>query len=463
VRSWLASLVVALVGCAQARSPVHGSYVYRYPDGSTVPVDLSEYTFQAYVSDGTGFTAYPDAPVAGTADGTFEIRDVPDGPILVRRSVPGYFGQFTAYDGHDVRETWDVLGRPDAVPSSSSTRLRLDATGLAAWQPADRLLLDCFGNASEIADPKLTPSLAASATAIHASLAWGNAYSWGPSGGAYLMDPSAGDALLVTHETAHTTGDLTTWTLAQTLAASAPAQVDGESATVTGSFADVEPTARLTATVRGDGLAGTLPPGTLPGELQVSLLVGPGTSHGAQLGPELAAFWTSNATEAATTTLHYGNPFDPSWTPIVTATYAATRPLHVPGRGIDPVSYAAFSETRPLDGDSYLFEPLAPLGPVTIDGASVDDGAVTVPHSQSVLVDFAQPPDGTSGRLIVWEPESQSQVAYIAFDRAPVELPPDIFENGGRYALQIEVTADDGHGRIRSAGTYTDLFTITAQ
>ena len=461
MRSWL--LAVALVGCAQDRSSVHGSYVYRYPDGSTVPVDLSAYTFQAYVSDGTGFTAYPDSPVAGTTDGTFEIRDVPDGPVLVRRSFPGYFGQFSAYDDHEVHETWDVLGRPDAVPSGSSTRLRLNANGLAAWRPADRLVLDCFGNASEIADPQLTPSLAANATEIHASLAWGNAYSWGPSGGAYLMDPAAGDALLVTHETAHTTGDLTTWSLTQTLDATAPAQVNGQSSTVTGAFADVEPTARLTATVRGDALAPTLPPGTLPGELRVSLLVGPGTEHGAQLGPELAALWSSNATAAATATLHYGNPFDPSWTPLVTATYAATRPVHAPGRGVSPVSYAAFSETRPLDGDSYLFQPLSPLGTVTIDGAPLDDGAVTVPHSQSVFVDFAQPPEGTSGRLIVWEPESLSQAAYVTFDRAPVELPPDIFENGGSYALQIEVTADDGNGRVRTAGTYTDLFTITAQ
>ena len=100
---------------------------------------------------------------------------------------------------------------------------------------------------------------------------------------------------------------------------------------------------------------------------------------------------------------------------------------------------------------------------MTIDGAPLDNGAVTVPHSQSVFVDFVQPPEGTSGRLIVWEPESLSQAAYITFDRAPVELPPDIFENGGSYTLEIEVTADDGHGRVRTAGTYTDLFTITAQ
>ena len=285
MRSWLVPLLVALVGCAQDRSPVRGTYVYRYPDGSTVPVDVSAYTFQAYVSDGTGFSAYPAAPVAGTADGTFEIPDVPDGPVLVRRSFPGYFGQFTAYDDHEVIETFDVLGRPDAQPSSASTRLHLDANGLAAWHAGDWLVLDCFGNASEIADPKLTPALAANATAIHASVAWGNAYSWGPSGGAYLMDPAAGDALLVTHETAHTTGDLTTWSLTQTLDASAPAQVDGQSATVSGAFADVDPTARLTATMRGDALAPTLPPGTIPGEQRVSLLVGPGTRTAPSSGP----------------------------------------------------------------------------------------------------------------------------------------------------------------------------------
>ena len=461
MRAWI--LILALAGCTQDVSPVRGAYAYRYPDGSTVPGDLSAYSFQVYVKVGAGYVPYPAAPVAGTPDGTFEIDGVPDGPILVRRSYPGYFGLFQAYADHAVDETWDVLGRPDAVPSSASTRLRLDANGLAAWHAGDRLVLDCFGNASEIADPKLTPVLAAYATTSHSSLAWGNAYSWGPSGGAYLMDPAAGDALLVTHETAHTTGDLTTWSLTQTLDATAPAQIDGESAAVTGTFVDLEPTTRLTATVRGDALSATLPAGTIADELRVSVLVGPATATGAQLGPELAALWSSSATEAATATLHYANPFDPSWQPLVTATYAAVRPVHVPGRGVDPVPYAAFSETRPLDGDSYTFQPLAPLGTVTIDGAPLTGDIVTVPHSQSVLVDFAQPPEGTRGRLIVWEPETLSQAAYVTFDRAPVELPPDIFENGGRYALQIDVTADDGHGRIRTSGTYTDLFTIVAQ
>jgi hypothetical protein len=49
------------------------------------------------------------------------------------------------------------------------------------------------------------------------------------------------------------------------------------------------------------------------------------------------------------------------------------------------------------------------------------------------------------------------------FDRAPVALPPDIFQDGGRYTFQIDVFADDERGGQRTASTYTDAVTIVSQ
>jgi hypothetical protein len=164
----LSLAVVMLAACTESRSPVRGSINYRYPDGTLVPVDLSGQLFQAYVLEGAGYVAHPKEPVAGTAAGTFEIPDVPDGPFLLRRSTTGFYGVFAPEDDHEVTQNWDVLGRATAAPVSAPTMIDLDASGMAAWRADDTLFLDCFGNASELVDPELTPPLAAGDTAIHA-------------------------------------------------------------------------------------------------------------------------------------------------------------------------------------------------------------------------------------------------------------------------------------------------------
>ena len=124
-------VVAALAACSQSQSPVRGSYAYHYADGTRVPIDLRGSLFQAYVEDEAGFATYPAEPVEGRADGTFEIPGVPDGPFVLRRSAAGIYGVFTPEDDHDVAETVDVLGRPDAQPASAATKLRLDVMGLA--------------------------------------------------------------------------------------------------------------------------------------------------------------------------------------------------------------------------------------------------------------------------------------------------------------------------------------------
>jgi hypothetical protein len=450
-------LALALVGCADSPSAVRGTYAYRFPDGTTVPVDLSASQFQVYVADGTGFVVYPPAPVAGTADGTFEIANVPDGPYLLRRSAGTFYGEFTPADDHDFRQTFDVLGRPDAAPASHATQLQIDAAGLAAWQPGDHLVVDCFGNATELDNPPLDPPLAAEAREVHASLAWGNGYSWGPNAVPYLMDPAAGDELVIGHQTVRRTGDLITRSLAQIFVAPAPAQADAQTAAVAGGFVDVPTTAQVTTTVHGEALAALLPAGTTAHDFGVSVIVGPGTASSRLLGPELASVTTMQPATAATTTVHYGDPLDPAWPPVVFAAYDAVRDARV------PIKFTAFSETVPLDGDRYTFQPLFGLGDVTIAATAPADAPITVPHGQRIRVDVALPAGTTGGRLIVWEADTQREAAYVTFDHAPIDLPPDIFEDSQRYALQLDAFADDGHGRLRTAGTYTRTFQLVAQ
>jgi hypothetical protein len=455
--------VLVLAGCTESRSPVHGSIAYRYPDGTQVPVDLSGQLFQAYVLDGAGYVAHPQEPVAGTAAGTFEIPDVPDGPFVLRRSTTGFYGVFAPHDDHEVEEIWDVLGRPTAAPASAPTMVELDASGLAAWQAGDTLFVDCFGNASELVDPDLTPPLAAGATSISASFDWSAGYSWGASGMAYLMDAAAGDEVVIAHTTTTTSGGIRTSAVTQVLAAAAPTQIAGQASQVTGAFVDVAATSRLKATVPGDELAATLEPGVSPGDEGVVIVAGPGTESGALLGPELARVSTRDATGAMNASVAYGNPFDAAWPPRVTAWYTASRHLDAGHRGPLDIAYTAFTDSAPLRHDQFRLDPLAPVTTPTLDGEAIAGQTIAIPAHQPLHLDFVAPAEATKGRVIVWRVDKPMEAGYVEVAGPPVDLPIDIFQDGGRYAFQIDVYADDGAGRLRSASLYTDAVTIVGR
>jgi hypothetical protein len=457
----LAAAAVLLAGCVDSRSTVHGAYVYRYPDGNTFPRSLVNEQFQAYVLQGGGFVPYPREPVAGHADGTFEIPDVPDGPFLLRRTVGSLYGVFLPEQEHTFVETWDVLGGPYAASVATPTPVELDATGLAAWQPDDVLFVDCFGNASENVGPELSPPLGAGATAIHASFDWAAGYSWGAGGAPFLMDPAAGDELVISRSTAHTEGDLHTWTMTQVLAAPAPAQVEGEVSRVSGAFVDVPQAAQLAATIPGDALAATLGDGIAPEDMGVIVIAGPASGTGELLGPELVRMSTTAATAPLAASVAYGDPL-PQWQPRATGWYTARRTVHMKSGTIE-VPYTAFTESRPLAGATFQLAALAPVANVTVQGAPPTGDAVAVPPNTAVTLDFTAPPEGVKGRVIVWRIDRAAEAAYVVFDHAPVALPPDIFQDGGRYTFQIDVFSDEPDGVQRTASTYTDAVVLVAQ
>ena len=459
----LALAAVLVAGCADSHSAVRGSYVYRYGDGTTVPVDLSRQSFQAYVLQDGGYVVYPHEPVAGTAGGTFEIPDVPDGPFLLRRSFGTFYGVFVPHDAHTVAETWDVLGRPDAAPVLGPTFVELDATGLAAWQADDSLSLDCFGNASELVDPALSPPLTAGATAIQATFDWGEGYSWGAGYVPYLMDATAGDELLIAHASARTSDGVRTSVVTQVLTAAAPAPALGEMPRVTGAFVDVAATLQLTAAVPGDQLAAMLETGITPVDQNVVLVVGPATATGSLLGPELTRMTTRAAAAPLLASAAYGNPFDPAWQPRIAAWYTARRHLDAGQLGTLDIPFAAFTESRSLAGDRFTLEPLTAVSQVTLDGVAVAGQSVRLPPHQAVRLDFVEPAEATRGRVIVWRVDRGVEAAYVELARAPIDLPPDLFQAGGRYAFQVDVFADDGDGRTRSASTYSDAITLLGQ
>jgi hypothetical protein len=243
---------VALAGCAQSSSPVTAHLAYRYSDGTTVPMDLSHEQYQVLVENGDGYDRYPDQPVVGTMEGTFEIPDVPDGPYWLEASAVGSdsYPTLSHQTKHELAKTEGVLGRPDDVPVAAPTPLMVDATNMSPWAASDALYVDCFENATEASTPMFTPALAAGDQAIHGSFDWSGpqeVYSFGLTGLPYLM--RAGDHVTVSHQVQVQTTPVETYRLSQVLTTDAPAQASGQSATIAGAFVDVPATEQLAITV----------------------------------------------------------------------------------------------------------------------------------------------------------------------------------------------------------------------
>lgn len=448
---------VALVGCAQSSSPVTAQLAYRYPDGTTVPMDLSHEQYQVLVENGDGYDRYPDQPVVGTVEGTFEIPDVPDGPYWLEASAVGSasYPTLSHQTKHELAKTDDVLGRSDDTPVAAPTPLMVDATNMNPWAASDVLYIDCFENATEASTPMFTPALATGAQEIHGSFDWSgpqDVYSFGVTGRPYLM--RAGDHVTVSHETEVQTTPVSTYRLTQVLTTDAPAQTSGQSATITGAFVDVPATEQLSITV-DPTFAGSSDTSV---SWYVTAVAGLGTAQGYTIGPNLFEIFQPAPLSPVTTTVSYGNPFDPSWTPLLQVNVQRQWTL---GNSTFPISIAY--EDRPLPAGSFTFDPLPVASNITIGGYPVGHTFDVTP-GVSLPLD-AHVADGTSSiGVTVWHVTDSFPAAagYVFTDHMPIDLPAEIFHSGDRYALEIITYATDGD-HYRASTATTDVFTYTAQ
>lgn len=448
---------VALVGCAQSSS-VQGHYQYRYMDGTTVPIDLTHVQFQVLVENGDGYDHYPEYSVAGTVDGTFEIPDVPDGPFLLMDVSPGGFPYVGRPSTRDIESTRDMLGRPDDVQVTAATPLTIDATNLSPWGTNDGLYIDCLENATEASTPTFTPALATGASAIDGSFDWDDTqhvYAYGKTRLPYLM--RAGDHVTISHETDLQTTPIATFALTQVLTADAPAQVNGQPATVTGAFVDVARTEQLSITVDPAPLVAQ---GNPPARWSVNAIAGPLTNEGYYLGPDLFGTFQAAPIQAATTSVTYGNPFDATSTPWLYADFGAD--WKVSELFTEPVNLA--HEDRPLASGSFTFEPLPAPTDVTMDGNAVGNTFRVTP-GVSLPLD-ADVPDGTKVINVTVMHVDQAGFPAVAgnvvTDRMPVALPAEMFQSGEKYAFEITAWQYDGDV-TRSSTATTDVMTYIAQ
>lgn len=455
MRLYVAAFVLA--GCTQG-SPVKGHFQYRYPDGTLVPEDISGFMIQVYVENGDGFDRYPDHPIVGGADGTFVVGDVPDGPFWIRYISNDHYGALEHHDEHDFVDALDVLGRPDDTHPTSATPLMVDATAMAPWSTSDGLYFDCFENATEASTPPFAPALAAGDQQMHSQFDWSDTthvYAFAASKLPYLM--RAGDHVTISRESLLQEKPIETVALTQVLTTDAPAQIDGRTGSISGTFVDVARTDELAITVDPSQFeARNAPP--FP-SWSATAIVGPGTTKGIRLGPNLFGVAQYSPTTPTTTMVSYGNPFDPTWEPRLYADFSSSWSF-----GNEISEYTIAHEDRPLSAGAFTFEPLPPAGGVNIAGSPV--GSTFEVTKGASLPLGATLPDGTSEVAVtVFDEHSDGTVestAYFATDEMPIEMPGELFQSGDHYMFVITAVVSDGT-RNRSSTAVSDVMTYIAR
>ncbi len=454
---WCVVVALVTVGCGDRPSSVDGRVEYRFVQHDpavSAPLDLSGYRFEVYVDDDSvagGFDIHPSmGPVVGAADGTFQITDVPDGPYWLKMTEGDRPPTFLRKADHTIEISFNVLGRPGAVPATLATPLTVNAVGLAPWADGDVLVADCWDNATEsfFVDHTLQPALVATATMIAASFDWTGpqdfrSYSWGPGGGPFLMDASLDQDFVLSRLATKTVSTTQVLTLTQVLTAPAVSQVDGQASTIGGAFVDVPLTSTANITVDLDAVGTNLPAGFAATSVGTSLLSGPGTVAGLSLGPSLLDVGSTQLTGTMTASEPYGNPFDPTW-PVLATTYVnltgSFSNLWDIARVVDgtyvfqlpPMSRAATLGGTPIDGQAIAWDGVSPLA-LAFD---VSDEVNYI----SVAVFEETGPLGT-GRF----------VANLSADRSPIVLPTGLLHAGQTYAFRIGVALQSADGTSRGS------------
>jgi hypothetical protein len=268
----------------------------------------------------------------------------------------------------------------------------------------------------------------------------------------------AGDHVVIARASRLQPEPTLTEVLTQVLMTNAPAQASGQTATVTGAFDDVQRTEQLTIDVDPSQFEAHPSPFS---SWDVGAIAGPAASKGIRLGPDLfGVLQTSVTTAPVTTTVSYGNPFEPSWTTRLSAEYQTMHQF-----GLASIQYRLAYEERPLAAGTFTFEPLPPATNLAIDGHAIG-GDFQVTPGASLPLDGTVA-DGASIGITVFHvvtgtASTPEIVASLFTDRLPVELPADIFTSGEQYVLEVTSYASDGD-RNRSSSMFTDPFTYIAQ
>lgn len=435
---------VAIAPDAATPETLNGSGFITYvglEDETAVPRDYSSTQVVLYTADQRLFLG------SGTASGRFFVENVPPGLVTLVMEQDGYFVVISTRE-RTVDLGFATSGRPDLEYSSRDTYLRVQADGLRPWSPDDDFVL-ISASAGTISDGLLFGAVPpTSGSTDSGSLLLDCSY-WCP-----VLDASRDDDPLLAQQLGRFTKDHYSETLGPALSIPVTSWRDGETSTVTGTFAvtGAERSVELDWNVLElEAALGPLPEGS---EVYAAVTVAALPAHdvhgdyGQRL--PLALLQPLEGTEQVTATLDYVHPFASSWQEYVVVSYVSPRAYRARGT-TQPRSLLAYTFSQgSLEASRRISPSIALSVPLDLQIAGEDasdrlEGVGLTPHLR-----WSPPLIGTPGGylLVLYEVEGVSGYTIlfsrglIATDEPEITLPSGILEPGKEYVLAVDAVED---------------------
>jgi cysteine-rich repeat protein len=454
-------------------SSVRGTSILQHHllDGSVVmaPEDLSRYTIKAYLpnSDDT-FTV---VDVTGTAQGTFEIPNVPPGttyylslvyPEIINQPTPP--PELIVSDERELELGYPTVGRPDATEVRLASTVSLNLTNLVPWTDYDYFNVDSFNTGTEVPGLGTATNLptAGATTTTNMSFDWRDGINHVIGRLPSLLDATRGDDLFVSQSriALRHTGRATYATIQEIAVAKITDLVQSEGAPLTVNGALVHNTLDKTMnlTVGVEQFRSYLRDRTrITNEgVQIDAVLGPITQYQTTIG---TGPWSMSIgypgksmrgipDSVVLPALAYGDAaaYPTAWNRVLVTNYQTFRTLRLPGStsaaGILPpiVTYTA------LSGSSASSTPIVrPTAALRIAGVTEtgEPRAVAFDGTHGVVVDWDAVTDADGYQLIVdhvyldGARTTGKRIALVRTRETRMVLPPDLFERGERYLVGV--------------------------
>jgi hypothetical protein len=407
--------------------------------------DLSTLDAAAFVLDGDAGSStfriytpkYPDPT-------RMEIAGIPTGVYYLRTNRPGDVPTFFVTSARFVDLGSVIHGRVDSKHAAAGTALVMNASGLSEWKATDDISLYVYNSGAQL-------------ISAHALASAGNPVPGGTAlngltvdyaahaGPAPLVDGMSGDRVKAIQLVTRTLAGSEHYTAAgKVFDLPAFAMSDGQSTTVSGAFVEVPQSSSISVDWKlPEFLAlASANPSANRGMSGLSVSVTRAPEHGPfDFQPKLLEYSTQSTT-GIVASFDYGNPYDTTFTPIVTAVQNFTRDYAL--SGATPVSIVARILSMNTASTAVPLRPL--VGPpenLQINGqdARVDRSGVgrnptlswsppSVGTAHSYTVRFIQLVN--SGGQTQQMPSGSLQTTLTS-----VVTPPGLLIAGNRYAIVV--------------------------
>lgn len=368
--------------------------------------DLTAFSVQALIPDAASPGAVRTIAGIGRADGTFEVEGVPpDLPYFIK------VGRDPALtDQHQLEFTHARLTRAGISTATSPTMITLNATGAAAFQPNDTLML-----ASNAADVGVFIGTNAGTTTLEQTFDW-------TAVGQRLVDTSLGDDFGLYHyrvTAAPTTGEPEVRQIVSAHEFANTALADGVAQQLTAPLA--VPAGRLGLDIRIDRTRYDVgqSPSTRLGPTVLECFARPalvGTASQYVPSPIFAATvstWDAVDNTGIAAVGSYVDPFPEPWPRVCRVAYTRLRAVRIPGT-TDPFVFNA-STFRVSPPTIVAAPPMPPPTTIRIAGLDGETGGLIVNDGAPITVSWTGSAQATQYEFAIYQLRAQGSRTTFAY------------------------------------------------